>query len=186
MNTNLEVANEELRKEVKLFSVNGLPRPIVLSDYVLKNFTDQQEDFFNKLGSLADREKLATSKKNENQVLEARKEIRQVLQNAIVSANMIEFGIIQRQAIAYGAIPDPDEAWKYYRLIEIRGFGCWNCGTQIISKKIIHSVHYAEFSGPVGGGEVRVERVPYCPECDAEPIGGLIRETVSQSLGHEM
>ena len=46
---------------------------------------------------------------------------------------------------------------------------CYGCGTEIQFKEKRHSVWFKEFSGPVGGGEVRVKHIPYCPTCEIEP-----------------
>lgn len=47
-------------------------------------------------------------------------------------------------------------------------YKCKNCGTDIMGKKVFHSVWDGIF-GCSGSGDVRTEIKPYCPKCDKEP-----------------
>lgn len=63
---------------------------------------------------------------------------------------------------------------------------CYGCkGT--IHFKIQHvSVHFEEFDGPIGGGEVIRKRIPYCPNCTQEPSDtGVVQETIGETFRRE-
>ena len=61
---------------------------------------------------------------------------------------------------------------------------CYECGGEVYHKTQHRSVWFEEFHGPVGGGEVRSKRIPYCPQCGKEPEAtGVIIESVEESLG---
>jgi len=47
------------------------------------------------------------------------------------------------------------------------GHKCKDCGTTIIGATVAHPVWIRGFSG--GGGEVKNETVPYCPNCEKKP-----------------
>lgn len=59
-------------------------------------------------------------------------------------------------------------------------FTCKTCGDYIRSVTVSHSVHFAEFSAPTGGGEVRTTEEPYCPNCEERPspYGAPIKESL--------
>jgi hypothetical protein len=60
---------------------------------------------------------------------------------------------------------------------------CYACGSEIEFKEQTNSVHFEEFGGLVGGGEVRIKHIPYCPTCEKEPEEtGIITESTSKSL----
>lgn len=91
---------------------------------------------------------------------------------------------IQEYAVAYGALPDPKDGWKYF----VRPDGqylCWKCGAEVISQVVHNSIHFAEFRGMAGGGEVIRQEVPYCPSCEPVPRDGIVRETIAQSIACE-
>lgn len=46
---------------------------------------------------------------------------------------------------------------------------CYGCGSIIKFKRRTYSIWYKEFSGPIGGGGVKVRHIPYCPKCEEEP-----------------
>ena len=53
---------------------------------------------------------------------------------------------------------------------------CYECDSRIEFKVQTNSIHFTEFDGPVGGGEVRMHKVPYCPTCEREPASsGILR-----------
>lgn len=48
------------------------------------------------------------------------------------------------------------------------GARCKECNAVILGAEVTHSIHLRELPGS-GFGEVQVEIVPYCPNCDEKP-----------------
>ena len=60
---------------------------------------------------------------------------------------------------------------------------CYVCEGSIGYITRSNSVHFKEFKGPVGGGEVRKKRIPYCSNCNEKPADhGVITESITESL----
>lgn len=47
-----------------------------------------------------------------------------------IAKGMIKYDLVQELAVIFGAIPDPQTGWKYYRLSN-GGYACWKCGSPI-------------------------------------------------------
>ncbi len=186
MSPNLEVANEVLREKVKAIRKDGFPKELTFEEAQSKFSNEQLKIVHDLVNAAGEEEKIAKAggePKKGNKRWKTREKIRELIQTAIAN-DMIGIGIIQRHAVGYGAIPDPDEDWKYYKLPD-GTYACWNCGGEILGKNVAFSVHFAEFRC-AGGGEVRNKVVPYCPKCEKEPPdSGIIRETIGESLQRE-
>ena len=46
------------------------------------------------------------------------------------------------------------------------GYTCKECGTDILSVRVAHPIH---FKPGVGGGECEYTEAPYCPNCEKKP-----------------
>jgi hypothetical protein len=169
----LEVA-KALREKVEQYKNEGLPKPILLSEEAMKTLTTKERKFFGTLTALAKEQKRIFREKEERAIesgsplWDVRRKIQQVLREAIVETDMLRFGVIQRTSIKYGAIPDPETDWKYYR--DTDGFyKCWKCGGPVRVKIITDSIHFEEFE--LGGGEetINQKEVLYCVNCEKEP-----------------
>ena len=174
-----------LEQRIEEFKKNGFPK-IVASEVMLKLTADKIK-IIKKIVDLSQKEKALVKNHNGeivkgDDVWNVREQICFQFQKAII-AWLMDFGIIQRNVVDYGAIPDPDEGWKYYRLPD-RNYACWTCNSGILVKTVSNSVHDGLF--PLSGsGEVRRQQVPYCPICDSEPKDGIITESIAESLVNE-
>lgn len=43
-----------------------------------------------------------------------------------------------------------------------------SCGSIVMAAKVYHPIWFKEFTC-AGGGDVRIETVPYCPTCEPKP-----------------
>ncbi|OGD57168.1 hypothetical protein A2V71_01960 [Candidatus Berkelbacteria bacterium RBG_13_40_8] len=185
---NDKVANQELRDIVNGLRLNGMPEPVALNESnPIAGLTQEQIDTLFRLVDLGEKEKPLEVEgerpTKDSEWWKVREEMRQVFRQA-VKLGMIHLGTIQRNVVNYGAIPDPEQQWRYYYLPDW-SYACWECGAQILVKGVGVSIHYAELRG-AGGGEVVHESVPYCPTCDKEPSSHAIRtETVAESMARE-
>ena len=60
---------------------------------------------------------------------------------------------------------------------------CYVCKSSIKYVTRFNSVHFSEFKWPVGGGEVRKQRIPYCPKCNEKPTNkGVIKKSDTEYL----
>lgn len=178
------VANEGLREMVEVFKREGLPQPVSMED-AGADFTEPQKSILGALYELGEQERAVVIEggqpEKDSEWWQVRERAREKFQEAILNG-LMHLGFVQRHAVMYGAIPDPKEGWKYYLLPDLT-YACWNCGAEVMVKDVALSVHYKEFDGPVGGGEVRHKLVPYCPNCEAEPPDdGVIKESVVEAL----
>lgn len=182
---NLEVADERLREIVDGYGQKGLPIT-VLAKIAKASLTEEQDELMGSLMELGEQEqKFGRQKpKKGSDHWNHRETIRKKIQGAIL-LGLDHLGIVQRQAVGYGAIPDPEEDWKYYRQHD-GVYACWICGTEILAKETRCSVHFAE-RPLAGSGEVRRIITPYCPKCEKEPADtGIITETVEESIQRDM
>ncbi len=46
---------------------------------------------------------------------------------------------------------------------------CYDCGTEIEFVRQSQSEWAGQFTGPVGGGDVKLKHIPYCPKCEKKP-----------------
>ena len=184
-----EIASDGLREVVSRLASGGLPTAVSLKD-VEGGLTPEQKTILAELSYLSDREEVSVQEDQMpsmgDEWWQARMAIRSKLQQAVL-AGLIHLGLVQRQAVTYGAIPDPKDQWRYFRLPD-GGHGCWRCGDEILVKDQTASVHIAGFfGGMAGSGEVRNIQIPFCPSCKEEPPDwGIIHETLAQSLAREM
>lgn len=183
-----QIATDELREIVDDLKEMGLPEEIALSEEIFKELSDEQVIILKDLHSISEEEsKLDTEKDvvEGDDVWNVRLKLRAKQQQAVLSG-MISLGIIQRYVFNYGALPSPEESWKYFRMPD-GCFACWECGADIMAKNVSCSVHFKEFRGMAGGGEVRNRQVAYCPNCDTiPPDRGIIRESVSESIKRDI
>jgi hypothetical protein len=178
-----QVANIQLREMVQKFERDGLPKAVPL-DQGMGGLDDKQMDLLRELHRISEKEKAIAEDGQEPKTgtewWRIREETRVKLQEAVL-LDLIHLGLIQRQAIGYGAIPDPQEKWKYFKLPD-GSFACWKCGTDILVKEVSFSVHFKEMP-LAGSGEVRRKMVPYCPNCESEPSDhGFIQESLAESV----
>lgn len=176
--------SSKLREIVDSIRRTGLPTAQPAS--YLAKMTGEQQRIMDELMTLAEHERPYGDRKavSESPHFELRRTIRAKLREAI-EADMLILGLIQRQAIGYGAIPHSNDQWRYYRTLENDGWKCWTCGEDILCKTVNKSVHDSGFSLR-GSGEVRQETVPYCPSCDREPRDGFINESLAEALQRDM
>lgn len=184
---NLDIADKEIRAIVSKLKMDGLPS-IISFDDVLPTLTEEQKGILSQLVGLIEKEKKVSEGKEKpkkgDDWYRVRGEMRKVMQSAI-KVDLTKIGIIQRHIVDYGAVPDPQEQWKYYRLPD-GSYACWNCGAGIMAKNVAFSVHFAEIP-LAGGGEVRHKQVPYCPKYEEEPPDrGIITETIADSLQRDL
>lgn len=188
---NLKVADKELRKIVEELKEKGLPEMVPLTDDVLKNLEDNQQEVLCVIARLAkarqkiDDKKIGADKKKE-ELNHINVRIREELQKAI-KMNLIHLGFIQKHVVAYGAIPDPEQGWKYYYLLsDERNYACWHCGEEILVKNQTVSLHDGPFALS-GSGRVKSNKVVYCPKCDGTPPdSGIERVDPMEELEEEM
>lgn len=181
------VADDELRQLIEEWRRQGLPAPVSL-EQALPNLTPAQKLLLEKIIELAreeeDRFGNAGRPVRGSDHWQLRDQIRANLQEALV-AGMIHVGLVQRLLFGYGAIPHPNQHWRFFYDHD-KCWSCWTCGAEILSKIVTDSVHYAEFGGLTGGGETVRRQVSYCPICDPVPRNGSVTETIAQSLAREM
>lgn len=183
------VASDELRRAVEGFKRKGLP-PAISLEQADPSRTKEQVRILKEIGDLGEEERKVAhdgqQPRRGSRWWQVRERARAKLQEAVL-AGLGRLRFVQEHAIGYGAIPDPNEGWRYYKLPN-GYYACWTCGSEIQAKEVSRSVHFSEFSGLAGGGEVRHETVPWCPNCEKEPSshGGFIRETVAESIAREM
>ena len=180
-----EVASDELRDVVSRLASGGLPTAVSLKG-AEGGLTTEQQTILIELSQLSEQEEALVQEGQRptegDEWWQTRMAIRSKLQQAVL-AGVLPIGLIQRQAIAYGAIPDPEKKWSYFCLPD-GSYACWRCGSEILAKEQSVSVHIAGFfGGMAGSGEVRSNEIPYCPNCDEEPPDrGIVYETLDQSL----
>lgn len=182
-----EVAVIEVRDMVELFKWSGFPTQISVEE-AIPTLTEEQKDILSQLVDLSEKEQKVSKGKQKpkkgDEWFRVREELRKITQAAIKSG-LMKLGIIQRNAVSYGAIPDPKEDWKYYRLPD-GSYACWNCGADVFVKTVHLSVHFDDMP-LTGGGEVRNKQVPYCPKCEKEPPDhGFITESLADELKRDL
>ena len=180
-----QVATDELRKIVDDLKETGLPEEIALSEEVFKELSDAQMIILKDLHSISEEESKLDEEKEVvegSDMWNVRLKLRAKQQQAVL-AGMISLGIIQRHVFNYGALPAPEENWKYFRMPD-GCFACWECGVDILVKNVSCSVHFKEFGRAMaGGGEVRNKQVVYCPNCDPTPSDkDIITESMFEDI----
>lgn len=171
-----EVASEQLRHMVKEFAATGLPAPYankeaVIADLGAMPLAAQEarkalEDFY-----------------TTNQTQEQYLVVRMALQKAIEEGHM-RIPDVRKYAVLFGAIPSPEEKWKYF--IDFSGdYLCWECGGCIMIRRVKCPIHDGPF--PLSGsGRVKEMDIPYCPTCDPEPQAKIITVNPMEELAEEL
>jgi len=183
MSLNLELANEEVRNIVKGLKEKGFPSAIKIDD-ALPTLSQLQIGILSFLGDRAQKEAIASKGKEKpvkgDSWYGIREDIRKIMQ-AAVRSGLINIDIIQQGAVNYGAIPDPKTDWKYYILPD-SNYACWNCGTEILLKKISMTVRCVE--GTFAGDEdARQGQASYCPKCEEAPTGKIFKKMLTSKKG---
>ncbi|MEX2436907.1 MAG: hypothetical protein WD471_01970 [Candidatus Paceibacterota bacterium] len=174
---NLAVADTETREMVNSFKKVGFPSEVDLEE-IFKDLDQKHKDVLSSIHILDDKEYELTDSnphtcKKGDDLWNIRQEIREKLREAI-KAGLIVLGIVRRNAVLYGAIPDPDEEWKYYRLPDMT-YACWSCGEEILVKTQHVSIHDGPF--PMSGsGRVEHKQIPYCPSCEEVPSRSSVKQ----------
>lgn len=118
MPPNLGVADEVLREKVKAIRKDGFPEEMTFEEAQDKFSNEQLKIVYDLVNAAGEEKKIAKEgqqPKEGDRWWKTRDKIRRLIQTAIAN-DMIGIGIIQRHAVGYGAVPDPDEGWKYYKL----------------------------------------------------------------------
>lgn len=183
------IANREFRRKVENLQRGGLPDPVPL-EKAQSDLSETQRMALLNILDLSDQEEELREKKGlsskDKQVREVRLQIRTAIQRAIL-ADLEHLGLIQRQALGYGAIPDPKLKWKYFREVCGEGLRCWECGAQILSKPVRYSVRYPKLQ-LAEDGEIVIMYVRFCSNCEREPssYGGSLGEMIAESMEREL
>jgi len=170
-----EIADDTLRAKVKKLQVSGFPPLFVSVEKAQEQLNpDQTATFQEFYQGVLNHQKLENNGEASEADLLA---LRSLAQKAVM-AKLLGIQIVRDVALNFGAIPDPKYNWKYFT--DPLGNGeilCWTCGSQILCKNVIDSIHFKNMRAPgAGGGEVRGRSVPYCPKCDPKPQGGIVYE----------
>ncbi|MEX2410917.1 MAG: hypothetical protein WD607_06010 [Candidatus Paceibacterota bacterium] len=175
-NINLEIADREIREIVNSLRKNGFPEEISLKE-AMKNMEKEKKEILSSLVNLSEKEKELDRNPHictkNSKLWNLREEIRDKLREAL-KLGMANLGIIKRQLVSYGAIPSPEENWKYYYLPNL-DMACWTCGDKIRVKSQTVSIHDGLFAIS-GSGRVSHKQVPYCPTCNAVPPDSSIEK----------
>ncbi len=179
-------ANDKLRQLVEQLKRTELPAPFQSIEEAQRELGEEQLHAFSTFCAAVEQYNEVAGEGQPQEgtpwwdgILELRKQLQVALE-----AGLIRMPLIQKLAFDYGALPDPEVGWKYYRLPSGQ-YACWGCGTGIMQKQVRNSVWHAEMRGCAGSGEVRSLMVPYCPTCDQEPRDGVVMETLQESLARD-
>ena len=168
----IKIDRKELLAIVEDLKKQGLPEALSFEE-VKPTLKDEQSDILSLIPVLAKKDQAMVASYGEDYTPQkddewwkVKEEFKNVMEAAVV-AGLIHLKFVQKWAVIYGAIPDPEQNWKYYIMPDF-SYACWECGSDIHSKQVTHPVHDGPF--PLSGsGEVHNETVPYCPKCEKEP-----------------
>jgi len=176
---NLKVADKEIRNIVEGLKKKGLPPAVRIED-AMSTLTQEQKRILSQLSRLIHREERISKNKKPvkgDNWYQVREDMRKIIRAAIKSG-LINLEVIQKRAVIYGAIPNPEDGWKYYVLPDST-YACWMCGVEILLKTVFLTVQVKDMPF-VGTQEVRQKQIPYCPKCERKPSDrGFITENLA-------
>ncbi len=129
-----QIASPKLRDRVEALKREVRPATRVAVDLGRRQLEPSQQALIGRIRDIATKEN-ALAKSNgyaiapETPLWEVRVEMRQILQEAIL-ADLLRVGIVERNVVGYGAIPDPATGWRHFKLPG-GGYACWTCGTDV-------------------------------------------------------
>ncbi len=164
---NYSVANADLRRLVEKMKSDGMPRGLAITHEFVR---DEHARPLAEILPLTQRIKGLYDHGDRpaagNALCLAMIGLRNLLQQYAL-IGILEYKKMQELAVLVGAIPDPAEKWKYYRLPD-KSFACWHCGAEVLCVDQTQSDRIPGM--PLAGfGRVRHKVVPFCPNCETRP-----------------